>query len=443
MTGLATITLNLKDSTKDLFLFSLPIIFGQLGIMLIGVGDIYIASMHETLSVAALGVAIAFINPIFLFGIGMMMGIAPMLSIKRGRGEDALKYYLGSLVYALLIGIVMSLSIVVLNEFIPFLGVKKELVPLIQRYIQITTWSFPFAFMFQAIKEFLQSFEKVFLPNLVAIIAVIVNLALNYLFVFGHFGFPKLGYDGLAYASFCIRIFLFVFLIFATKSYLKKQKVDWTFIKELFRFSFPIASMFFFEVLGFCFVSVVVGTIGISVAAANNIIMNIASVTFMIPLSISSAVTVKVGMQFGKGNYLGIRNFSFAALLLATSFMCITCCLYIFFPSEFLKYVTSDPDVIRIGVPILFIVGLFQIVDGLQITLSGILRGLEKTKEAFYVILVGYWVIGLPFGLLLCYTYTMGARGLWVGLAVSLAFVSVLLSVILHKKLKVLKTQVN
>ena len=438
MTG-QRLRLDLFSSTKELFGFSLPIVFGQLGLMLIAMGDVYVASKHGTLSAASLGVAIGFMNPIFLFGMGMLMGVAPVLSIKRGKGENPSRFFFSNLVYAVLVSFVMMLLMQITNLIIPHVGIEQELIPYIQKYIHITIWSFPFSCVFQVIKEHLQSFEKVILANTVAIVAVGVNLVFNFGFVFGYWGLPEFGYDGLAYASLGVRIFLAVIMFGLCFHAIQSIKIDWAYIKEVTSFSFPIAAMIFLEVLGFCFVSIVVGTIGIDESAANNIVLNLASLTFMVPLSISSAVTVKVGLQYGKKDLLGVTRFTFSALLLSELFMCLSCSIFMLFPELLMQHMSLDPKVIFIGVQLLFIVGLFQLVDGVQITLAGVLRGLEKTKESFFAILIGYWLIGLPIGMYLTFYQDMKPQGLWIGLAFSLGIVSLVLGVITKKQLNVMK----
>ena len=430
-----------NKTIKDLFLFSLPIIFGQMGVMLICAGDMYVASAHSTLSVASIGVATGVFNPVFLFGIGLMMGISPSMAIKRGKGEDTHKYLKSAIVYSVIVGFALTIVMLIVNQFIPYFGIEQEMVKPVQRYVEVIAWSFPFGFIFQAIKEFLQSFEKVFMTNFIALVAVVVNLGFNYIFVFGMFGTTAYGYDGLAYASFAIRIFLAVVLLILTRKYLSWGKVDFDFIKSTFKFSLPIASMFFIEVLAFCVVSILIGGMGVAVAAANNILLNVASITFMIPLSISAAVSVKVGARFGDKDIDGIRKYSFAAIFISTIFMVMTASMFILIPEQIMKFVTQDPEVIAIGVSLLFIVAMFQLVDGLQITLAGILRGLGLTKESFIAAFTGYWLLGIPFGLILAFKFEYNASGLWIGLATSLSIVALALSFVFLRVIKRLSSQ--
>ncbi len=428
-------------AVKSLTYFSIPIIFGQIGVMLISAGDMYVAAAHSTLSVGAIGVATGVFNPVFLFGIGLMMGLSPALAIERGTGKNIEQHFSSAIVFALLAGIVLCGVMLLVNEFVPMMGIEPEMIPFIQKYNKVIAWSFPLAFVFQAVKEFLQSFEDVFFANLISIVAVFVNLGLNYFFVFGLDNFRGFGFDGLAYASFSIRVFLMLTLLVYARKYFKNSRIDFEFIKRTFKFSLPIASMFFIEVLAFCVVAILAGGMGVGVSAANSIITNVASITFMVPLSISSAVSVKVGAKFGEGDNRGVKDYAFSSLFMSTLFMVFSATLYVLFPESLMRLVTDDPYVVEIGVGILFIVAIFQIADGLQITLGGILRGLAMTKEPFISILVGYWVLGIPFGVYLAFEKSMNAQGLWIGLAVSLTIVALFMGLIFRKRLVSLQSQ--
>lgn len=415
-------------SIKSLFLLSLPIIAGQIGQMLIGTGDVYIAGLYSTQTVGAIGVANGLINPIFLFGIGLMMGISPVLAIDHSKNKDHKSSLLSILIYAAAMGLGLSLLCFILSFFIDFFPLDSRLVPSIKAYIRVVVWSFPFAYLYQAVKEFLQAREEVFLPNLFSIIAVVVNVGVNALLVFGYGSYEGIGEIGLAYASFIIRILLFLSVFFLIRDEIEMD-FNFQFIKRVFKFSLPVAFMFFLEVLAFCTVSVLSGFFGVIAAAANNIIMTLASITFMVPLSISSAVAVRVGNAFGELNKTKLLQNASSAIFISFIFTLFSACMFYFFPNLLMRAFTHDPEVITLGVSLMGIVALFQLFDGSQVTLTGILRGMEQTKLSSLIVFVGYWLLGIPIGLLLAYQYKLEVFGLWIGLALSLALVAIFLSV--------------
>lgn len=416
-------------TVKDLFALSFPIILGQLGQMLIGAGDVYVASLHSTSTVAAIGVANGFINPVFLFGIGLTMGVSPVLSIKIGRGENMRSSLVSVLAFALLAGTFLALAMTGLNGFlVEAAGIEPELIAPVKEYISIVSWSFPFALVFQAGKEYLQAFEEVVVPNLMALAAVALNIVVNYGLVFGLFGFKGMGMEGLAWASLIIRIVLCLALLFV----LAKEKLEMpsaAFIKDIFRLGLPTAFMFFLEVLAFCAVSVLSGKLGIVPAATNNIVMTLASITFMIPLSVSSAAAVKVGNAFGAKNAQLLEESAKAAMFISLSFTVVSAALFYLFPVAIMSITSADSEVVELGVQVLFIVALFQIVDGLQVTFAGILRGVERALQTASMVFVGYWFLGIPLGVFLAFNKDWGVAGLWTGIATALTILAVSLGV--------------
>ena len=414
----------------------MPIIIGQLGQMLITAGDVYIATLFSTHSVAAIGVAGGIINPIFLFGIGLMIGISPSLAFLRGEGVSDKDHLFSIIIYSLVVGVATSIILVVFSDFIDNLGIEASLIPSIKLYISIVAWSLPFAIVFQGIKEYLQAFEKVFFPNLLSIVAVIFNLGLNYILVFGMGPIKGMGEVGLAYASLIIRILLCLCLLvyvlrdYPIKAFSKKL------IQKIFKFSLPIAFMFFLEVLGFCTVSILSGKLGVIEAATNNIIMTIASISFMIPLSLSSAVAVKIGHSYGLRDKEMILD-NIKGVLIATLFF-ILCSIsfFIVLPFELMNFMSKNQDVVTLGVELLMIVAIFQLSDGLQVVLSGVLRGMNNTTLSSVMVLIGYWIIGIPTGYYLTFYAGYGAKGLWMGLAISLILVAVSLSIGTYKEFR-------
>lgn len=426
----------MKANILSLLIFAGPIIVGQLAQMLIGVGDVYMAGQYSTKAVAAIGVANGIVSPVFLLGLGLLMGISPKLALKRGEGEDVTKFMPELINYILMVSVACTAIMLLVEKLVPYFQIEQELVPIIQDYIAIVSWSFFPAYLFFGFKEFLQSFEKVVLPNVISILSVFLNLALNYLFIYGWEFIPSLGVNGLAFASLGIRIFMGLSIVPFIFKYMHTFSLRPTFSKELFLFSFPIAFTFFLEVMAFTLVNVLSGVLGVLEAAANNIVLNIASTAFMIPLSISSAVAVKVGAAFGSKDLESIKNNIKAALLLSCGFMVCTALIFWTTPAFAMQLFTHDLDVINLGVRLLAIVALFQLFDGLQITLGGVLRGLQDSRSPSAMIIIGYWFIGLPFGAYLTFKQSQGVSGLWVGLAVSLAMVSIGLIYVLRKKFK-------
>ena len=424
------------SNLKQIIKLSFPIILGQLGQMLIVAGDVFVATKHSTHAVAAIGVAGGLINPIFLFGIGMTMGISSSFAFLRGKGKKTNDLLSCVLLYSLVTGFCMTFLMLLANRFVGHFGIEPGLVSDIQAYISVVSWSFPFAIVFAGLREFLQSFEEVMIPNIMALISVVVNLAVNYIFVFGVGDWEGLGTIGLAYASLTVRVLLFLaIMIYCLKRYaLSKFSVNA--IKTLATFSFPIAFMFFLEVLAFCTVTVLCGKISIVAAATNNIVMTLASLSFMVPLSFSSAAAVKIGYAFGAQRSELLKKYLSSILILIIGFSLFSVLVFMVLPDFIMHSITIDPDVIKLGVSLLFVVAIFQIFDAVQVTLAGVLRGMGETRFPSIMVFIGYWLVGIPFGIHLAFFQGFAAKGLWIGLAVSLGVVAIALTCFTHHKVK-------
>lgn len=428
-----------KEALKQLLIFALPIIFGQLGLMLIGTGDMIIAGRYSRECLAAIGLAIAIANPIQISLLGMQFAISPLLAQKRGNGEKIDDYFWTIMLYSFFVGLVSFVITFLSVKLVPWFNYGDKLQPIIMDYILITSFSSFGLCFYQGAKEFFQSQEKTMAANILAMIAVFVNIYFNYSFVYGAYGMPELKEAGLAWASLMVRIFMALGLFALTYKYWKTaKKVNWSFMKDLLKLGSPISMSLFFEIMAFCAVTLFVGKFAEIQTAANNLALNIGSLAFMIPMSISAAVGVKVGHAFGERNYDTVRMFSQVSLFASFCFTLLMALTFYSFPHAVMSLYTDDVMVIDWGKKLLFWVACFQLFDGAQVTIAGILRGLSITRASSIAIFIGYWLIGIPLGFYLGFYSGLEAQGFWVGLATSLAVVAVMLGTILRKKLEAL-----
>jgi multidrug resistance protein, MATE family len=429
-------TNRILKATKELTILASPIALGQISHMLIGVGDVFIAARHGTVTVAAIGIANSIGHLVFLIGLGLLLGISPTLARKRGQSEQIKDYFYTCIVYALLIGVVFSSLTMLTTYIVPLLGFEKHLVPIINDYLFLVSFSYIGAYIFNAVKEYLQASERVIIPNTISLIAVPLNVVLNYLFVFGVGFIPECGARGLAYATIITRTLMGISVFIYA---LKFDKVTFSIVrnyaKHVFKFSIPISMSIFIEVLAFSVVMILIGRIGSIYAAVHSIALTLCSTTFMIPLSVSSAVSVKISYFNARHKKERVLDFIKASLFISMSFMAVAGIFMYSLPKTILSFFTPDPNIIYIGVPIIFVCALFQILDGAQVTLSGILRGLGITKPTFFIVATGYWIVGIPFGYYLGTYKGMNVLGFWVGIAVALSLIALMLFVYLGRKL--------
>ena len=214
-------------------------------------------------------------------------------------------------------------------------------------------------------------------------------------------------------------------------------------MQRVLKFSFPISMSILFEVLAFTVVMVLIGRIGVMYAAIHSIALTLASLTYMVPLSISSGVGVKIAYYYGRKNLDRIKDFAKAGLIISMTFMAFSgLCMYLF-PETILRIFTPDKGIIAAGVSIILVCAAFQILDGAQVTLSGILRGLGVTLPTSAIVLIGYWLMGLPLGIYFGYVRHLYALGFWIGLAVALLVVATCLFIYLRFALKRLPAKFN
>ena len=430
-----------KNIIFELLGFCLPIALGQVGLMLIGAGDVFVAGRYSQEVLGAVGVGHAISSLLMISGMGMVFGMGPFMAQKRGSGVGA-EGYLGQVILyslgcSLISMLVMRLGLIVL----PYFPIESALLPLVIDYIEIVLWSFPGFVLYGGLKEYLQSMDRIWVANIISLGAVISNIALNFVLVKGLGPIPEMGIKGLALASLIIRSLMAILLaVYAFKvtnfKEVRKSATAGPLYGELIKFSLPIALTVFLEMAAFSLATVVIGTMTVAQAAAHNIVITVASITFMLPLSLSSALSVKVGHSLGQNDFQKLRVLIGSGLFMALSFMGITAILFFFFPHFWVSLFNTDPEVISWGVKLIIIAAIFQLSDGAQITLAGILRGLQKTRAPFSIYMTGFWAMGLPIGLYLAYEVKLYSEGIWMGLAIGLTIVSIGLAGYLGKVLK-------
>jgi MATE family multidrug resistance protein len=431
------IAVNYFKNLKSMLCFSAPIILGQLSQMLIGAGDVFVAARHSASTVASISIANAVITIIFMAGFGLLLGISPTLSKIRGENGDIKKFLNISLLYAVILSVFVMLICLAMIPAIPYMGFEKSLVPNIQQYIYISSFSIVGAYIYHALKEFLQSSENVLFANIVAIAAIFLNLIIAWGLVFGYGIIPSIGVKGLAIATLIVRSLMgLALLLYCHKFFSKELFIDRQYLKKIFRIGFPMSLSLLLELSAFSMVTLLVGKISTVQVAAHSIVFTFASTTFMIPLAISNALGVKMGYAYGANNYQEMKENLIAALSLSILVMSVFASIFLIFPQNLMAIFSADKSVIMTGSSLLFIAALFQIFDGTQVTLSGALRGLGSTKPIFFAMLFSYWLVGIPLGIYLAFIKHLKIYGLWIGLAVALFVCVIVFSAALTRKLK-------
>jgi MATE family multidrug resistance protein len=299
----------------------------------------------------------------------------------------------------------------------------------------------PFALGFQVLRSFSTALSRAVPPLAVMGLAILWNVGFDYALIFGHFGFPRMGLLGAGLASASSNIFSFVAMLAVCLAVpaLKRYRIlhrlahaHWAIFAELFRLGLPIGITMVFEVALFNGAALAMGVIGLPSLAAHQIAITIPSLTFMIPLGIGLAATVRVGLAAGAGDARAARRAGFTAIAMGGAFMCATAILLLLFPRAiatlWLPDIAGNREVLGLAVSFLHVAAAFQLADGLQVTASLSLRGLKDARMPMWLAGASYWLAGAPMCALLGFGFGLRGFGIWLGLAFGLFVAAVLLT---------------
>lgn len=423
---------DIRYYTKELLNIAMPIIMGNLGFILIGIGDVVIAGRHSTDTFAAISIANAIINCIFTFGIGLIASISPLLSNYRGERKCIKKYFYPSIRFSMTLAVITSLLIIAVIPLIPKMGFEQKLIKHIQDYMWITSLSTFGAYLHACLKEFLQSFEIVLFPNVVTIFCVFLNVVLNLIFVFGFGPIPSLGVIGLAIASLAVRYFMGIaLLIYCYVNMRFNNYHERGYYKNLLNIGLPISLAVLVEFVAFNSIAIFMGRVSGVYAAAQNLVCSLTTISFMVPFAISNAIAIKVGFANGARNIVDLKKYSFVGTLLSVGFMACSAVVFLTFRNSLAGVFTADVNLLKIAIPIIPVLALFQIFDGFQIALAGICKGIKQTNIVLIANFIAYWCVSVPVGYLLAFKYKLMLGGFWYGLVASAIILCIIMCVCL------------
>lgn len=424
---------------------AVPVILSELGWIMMGIVDTVMVSPLGPAAIGAVGTGSTIFMSVMVFGMGTLFALDTYVSQSFGAGkiDECHRWLLAGvqLAVVLAVGLIGLLAGVV--AVLPSFGFHPDVLEVIQPYIARLILSAAPLLAYAVFRRYLQAMNVV-RPVMVALItANLVNAFGNWLMVYGHWGVPALGTNGSAYATVVARIYLAVFLFCViwwrertNPSGLREVPfgLDLTRMWQIARLGVPAAFQITLEVGVFAMASALAGKISPLAIAANQVVLNIASFVFMIPLGLSSAAAVRTGQAIGRRDARGVRVAGGSALLLASAFMIATAALYVVMPRQLLGLFTSDEAVLSVGSTILLIYGALQLFDAWQVVATGALRGLGDTRTPLVLNLIGHWVIGLPLAYWLCFSRQWGVTGLWSGLSIGLTIVGVVLTIVWYQR---------
>lgn len=413
---------------------------GQVSVQLFD--NIIVGNLLGANALAAVSLGNALFFSVFVFGLGISFAIPPLVSEAYAQKNDSRiqSVFQHGFILNLVVGLLLMALLFAFVPLLKYLDQPPEIIPDTQSFLWIMAISIIPFMVFQTFREVSEGLGFTLGVTKATIAANIVNIALNYVFIKGMFGFPAMGVQGSALATLIARVVMVALIIYimfrhdSTRKYirafrLKISDFTETLFRKMLKLGVPTALQMFFEVTAFAAAAFICGLISAKDIAGHQIALSMASFTFNLCIGFSVASTVMTGRKFGEKNFTELRKIGINNLKLAFIFMIACGLFFIIFRNVLPTFFTQkeDVEVIELASKLLIIAALFQLSDGIQVCALGILRGMQDVKIPSYLTFVAYWIITIPLGYVLCVTLEMGAFGMWIALGLGLTISAVLL----------------
>jgi MATE family multidrug resistance protein len=432
-----------KNYTKECLTLAMPVMLTQVGQVSVNLFDNIIVGRllgADALASVSLGNAVFF--SIFVLALGFSFAIPPLVSEAHSKHDHKTinSVFSHGFIINMTVGILLMAILLLAMPLLYHSGQPEKIIPDTVDFLTIMAISIVPFMAFQTLREVSEGLSYTIGVTKATIIANVINIVLNYVFIKGLFGFPEMGVKGSALAGLITRVFMVVFLYFVllkekkTRQYIKgfSLQVE-VFSKKMFermiRLGLPTALQMFFEVTAFAGAAFICGLVSAHDIASHQIALSMASFTFNLCIGFSVASTVMIGRKLGEQNYVELRKVGINNLKIAFIFMCICGIIFILgrniLPTFFTK--KEEIEVISLASKLMIIAALFQLSDGIQVTALGTLRGLQDVKVPSIYTFIAYWLITIPLGYFLCVILNIGAFGMWIALGLGLTISAVML----------------
>lgn len=411
---------------------------GHLGHVLVGLADNIMVGRLGAAPLAAVSLGNSFIYIAFSLGIGFSLAITPLIAESDGENdiEKGRNFFQHGLILCTVLGVSMFFILLLAMPIMQYMNQPPEVVALAIPYLKIVAFSMVPLMIFQGFKQFTDGLSKTKYGMHATIIANIVNVVLNFVLIYGFWIFPRLELVGAAYGTLISRFAMLFFIIVIMNSkntfipYFKRLKINEikkSILVKIINLGFPTAMQMLFEVGVFIAAIWLSGTLGVVDQAANQIALNVSSMTFMIAVGLGVAATIRVGNQKGLKNFVSLRHISFSLFLQVFIIEFVFAILFIVFKNVLPIVYIDNIEVINTAASLLLVAGLFQLSDGFQVVVLGALRGMQDVKIPTIITFIAYWIIGFPVSYILGKMLGYGSQGIWIGLLVGLTASAIML----------------
>ena len=428
---------------KDAFItwkLSTPIILGELTQMALGIIDSIMVGKISYQQLAAAALVNSVLNIPFVLGFGLTISVSQTVSMANGRRDNLkVSHYLYNgfwlcTIAAILIAVALQFS----KNILFHLGQDIEVATLGAPYLQLMGWSIIPMMMFISLKQFADGLERTRTAMLLSIAALPINIFINWLLVYGNGGFPRLELTGAGYGTLITRILIlliFMVVLFVHpffSRYIAVRKNQWNLrlhtIKELLHIGIPSSLQVTMESGAFAVSRIIIGTLGAVQLAANQIALSCASLAFMISWGLAQGASIRVSNAWGRNNWKDINSIGKTTLISGIIYGILGVLFFVSFRYALPLAFNNDATVMALASVLMLYAAVFQISDATQVIAVGLLRGIKDVKVPTLYIAIAYWVVGIPVGCLMAFTFKMGVTGMWIGFVSGLTFSSVFLN---------------
>ncbi|MDO1582379.1 MATE family efflux transporter [Rhizobium oryzicola] len=427
------------------FSLGVPFVGAQLAQMAINTTDVIMVGWLGTTELAAVVLSSQMFFIVFIFGTGFSSAVIPLVAQAVGRGDrtQARRSTRMGMWVVLMYGLLTAPILWFSEPILRALGQAPDVAALAQGYLRILQWGIFPALLLMVLRAFLSALERGGIVLYLTLGMFCLNAVMDYLLIFGNFGFPQIGLNGAAIASLSANLLGLLLAILYIRShpqtnayqlFVRFWRPDWPAFREIFSLGLPISFTILAEAGLFSAASLLMGMLGKAELAAHGIALQLASIAFMIPLGLAQVATVRVGVADGRGDRLGVRRAAVAVIAVGLCFSVVGSALFAILPEKLgsLFLDTRQPDaraVLELSIPLIMMAGAFQLFDGLQAVAAGLLRGVKDTKIPMLLALVAYWPIGFLCAWVFGFPLKLGGPGIWVGFVTGLIAASIFLCI--------------
>lgn len=417
---------------------AMPVVLSQTGQVVVQLADNAMVGRLGAVPLAAVSFGGAVFSIFMFMGMGLSLGLTPLVGeayARRGH-RNASYFFQNSLTLYTIAGIGLFLLLYLVGALLGNFGQDPEVVASARPYFNYLAWSIVPLMIFLAFKQFLEGVGNTRTGMVVILTANLLNIGLNYLLIYGKFGFPAMGAAGAGLATLVSRICMpLMMLVYFTRNHsvrryfrlFDRSQQAWTWTRQLLRVGLPISAQMVMEISAFSATLIMMGWIGAVELAAHQVAVSMSYFTFMFFLGISTATTIMVSHNYGARDFRAVKRSATASYHLGLAGTLLAMCLLILLRRHIPVLFTDNPEVIAVAAQLFIFAGLYQVADGMQVVSLGILRGLQDVKITMVYAFVAYILINIPVAYLCAFVLGMGAPGLWVGFIVGLGTAAVLL----------------